>query len=247
MGHNVNGEYVKDGIPYCSVCHTPKQLVAEIYGIEHRVSCVCLCARELMERQDEEARLAERVEAIYAVGLTDKRLRASTFSVDDAPTSAASKRCRAYAARWSENREAGTGLTLYGPVGSGKTFYAACVANKLIQQGVNVKMTNFAAIAAEMQKSWNRRDTYLNELNRVDLLVVDDLAAERETEYMNEVVFSIIDGRYRAMKPLIVTTNLTDSELLNPDTLHRQRIFSRLAEMSTPVLVAGRDRRKDTL
>lgn len=70
-----------------------------------------------------------------------------------------------------------------------------------------------------------------------------DLGAERETEYMGEVVHNIIDNRYRAKLPLIITTNLTPDNLKNPTDIRKQRIYSRLLEMCIPVLVPGKDRR----
>ena len=57
----------------------------------------------------------------------------------------------------------------------------------------------------------------------------------------------MIDSRYRANLPLIVTTNLTREELLNPADLTYQRIFSRLFEMCVPLEVVGKDRRQKAL
>ena len=77
--------------------------------------------------------------------------------------------------------------------------------------------------------------------------MIDDLSTERKTEYMQEIVFNVIDSRYRAKLPIIVTTNLTREELLNPADLTYQRIFSRLFEMCTPIEVSGKDRRQKAL
>jgi DNA replication protein DnaC len=64
---------------------------------------------------------------------------------------------------------------------------------------------------------------------------------------MQEIVFNVIDARYRANLPLIVTTNLTRQELMHPADLMYQRIFSRLFEMCTPIEVSGADRREKAL
>ena len=89
------------------------------------------------------------------------------------------------------------------------------------------------------------KQEYIDELNRFSLLVIDDLASERDTEYMNEMVIDIIDARYRSGKPLIVTTNLTAQELNNPKDIRKKRVYSRLLEMCVPLEVKGTDRRKN--
>ena len=91
------------------------------------------------------------------------------------------------------------------------------------------------------------KQEYMDSLDKFDLIVIDDLASERDTEYMGEMVQSIIDARYRAGKPLIVTTNLTSAELKRPSDIRKERIYSRLFEMCIPVEVIGKDRRKEKL
>lgn len=91
------------------------------------------------------------------------------------------------------------------------------------------------------------KQRYLDDLNRLDLLVIDDLASERDTAYMNEMIFNIIDSRYRSGRPLIVTSNLTKTDLMAPGSIDRQRIYSRLLEMCVPVEVKGMDRRQKKL
>ena len=91
---------------------------------------------------------------------------------------------------------------------------------------------------------YESKQRYIDGLNDFDLLVIDDLAAERDTEYMNETVQNIIDSRYRSGKPLIVTTNLTESELKNTVDTKKQRTYSRLREMCIPIKVTSGDRRQ---
>ena len=74
--------------------------------------------------------------------------------------------------------------------------------------------------------------------------MIDDLAAERDTEYMWEQVMNVVDSRYRAGLPLIVTTNLTAQELSSPSDVRKARVYSRLLEMCLPFHVEGADRRR---
>ena len=73
--------------------------------------------------------------------------------------------------------------------------------------------------------------------------MIDDFAMERSTEYVNEIVYNVIDSRYRSGKPLIVTTNLSKKDLDNPPDIDNERIYSRIKEMCFPVEVKGTDRR----
>ena len=101
------------------------------------------------------------------------------------------------------------GLLLWGDVGTGKTFIAACIANALIEQGVAVLMTNFSKILNQLSATFNEdRNKYIENMNGYSLLIIDDLGIERNSEFALEQVFNVIDSRYRSKKPLIVTTNL---------------------------------------
>ena len=81
-------------------------------------------------------------------------------------------------------------------------------------------------------------------LHTMDLVILDDLSAERQTDYMQETVFTIVNTRYESKLPLIVTTNMDFQQIRNPDGLAQERIFSRIAAMCYPIPVAGSDRRK---
>lgn len=144
-------------------------------------------------------------------------------------------------------RERGKGLLFFGTVGTGKTFHAACIANALIDKGYPCLVTNFARLVNTLQGMYEGKQQYIDSLNKFDLLVLDDLAAERDTDYMNEIVQNIVDSRYRAGLPTIVTTNLTADELKNPADIRKARTYSRLLEMTFPVEVKGADRRKAKL
>ena len=119
---------------------------------------------------------------------------------------------RDYVDKWSDALSDNTGLVLWGDVGTGKTFFAACIANALVEQNVSVKMTNFSTILNDLFTE-SDKNKYLNRLNDHSLLIIDDLGIERGTEYALEQVYNVIDTRYKSGKPLIVTTNLTLDEL----------------------------------
>lgn len=91
----------------------------------------------------------------------------------------------------------------------GKTYAACEVANALIDKGYPVLVTNFARITNTIQGMYEGKQDYIDSLNEFQLLVIDDLGAERESAYMQEMVYNIIDSRYRAGLPMIYTTNIS--------------------------------------
>lgn len=241
------GDYIgEDGLLYCGKCHTPKQCYAPAIS-DKPVPCMCKCAdearKEERKREQEEAKQME-ISRMRINAFPDHIMASWTFDHDDQKNQRLSQIARAYVDKFDEMKERGKGILLYGNVGTGKTFIAACIANALIDKGVPCMVTNFPRLINILQgKSVGRQD-YIDNLEMFDLLVIDDLSSERDTEYMNEVVINVINGRYLQHKPLIVTTNLTGQDLIKPSDIRKERIYSRLFEMCIPVEVKGEDRRK---
>ena len=100
-----------------------------------------------------------------------------------------------------------SGLLIWGDVGTGKSFFAGCIANALLEKGIPVLMTNFSRILNTLTgMHFEDRNQFINSLNRYSLLIIDDLGIERNSDFALEQVFNVIDSRYRSKKPLIITT-----------------------------------------
>ena len=246
----VDGDYEQDGILYCGQCHTPKQVRINVFGREMKPMCLCKCASEKLDAEEEENRKhqqSEELRRMRKVGFPDADMANWTFDKDDMSNPQLSTLARKYVENFKTMKEDHKGLLLFGKVGTGKTFASACIANALIDQGRPCLVTNFARLVNEIQSMYDGKQEYIDNLADFELLVIDDLASERDTEYMNETVMNIIDSRYRSGLPLIVTTNLTADELKNPADVRKQRIYSRLFQMCIPYEVKGVDRRKEAL
>lgn len=248
ISHKEDGDYVQGGLLYCHKCNTAKQTRITLPWDEQErtVSCLCKCMKEQLDREEAARKQAERELSIRrnrAAAFPEAEFADWNFEADDGANPKITQIMKNYVEHFEEMRESGKGLLLYGAVGRGKTFAAACAANALLNKGYTVLMTNFARIANTATGMFEGRQEYYDSLNRYDLLVLDDLSAERKTEYMQEIVFSVIDARYRAGKPLIITTNLSLEELKKPGEITSQRIFDRVMEMTVPVEVKGANKR----
>ena len=173
----------------------------------------------------------------------DHALYSWTFEKDNGKNPVM-KVARDYVSKWSDFASKNAGLVLWGDVGTGKTFFAACIANALVEQNVSVKMTNFSTILNDLFAE-SDKNKYLDRLNKHSLLIIDDLGIERGTEYALEQVYNVIDTRYKSGKPLIVTTNLTLDELKFPTDIPHKRIYDRVLGMCVPVMFNGMNFRKE--
>lgn len=240
-------EYVgEDGLLHCSVCHRPTQVKVEFSGIKKIVRCICDCRKAELEREANRQRMDE-TEIRRRECFAQTNMKDWTFENDDRRSEKLSGAMIRYSENFPDFLKDGQGLLLHGVVGTGKTYYAACIANHVIDQGYRVFMTSFLRITNQIQGMNDDKQKYIDNLNRYHLLVLDDLGAERNTEFMQEMVYNIVDTRYRAGLPLIVTTNLTGEQIAKAQDITYQRIYDRILERCFPVAVEGSSRRRAKL
>ena len=236
-------DYVQEGLLFCGTCHCPKQIRLNFGRGEVTVPCLCKCGEAALiaeEAEKKQRREMEAIESLKAQSLMDAKFSRQTFDawqVTD-ENEKAYRICRRYVERWDSMLENNQGLLLYGSVGTGKTYAAACIANALLDRRVPVVMTSFVKLLDGYDDELTRR------LNRARLLIVDDLGAERGTDYALEKVYAIIDGRYRAGLPMILTTNLELGDMQKTADIRYGRIYDRIFETCYPVRFAGLSRRK---
>ena len=239
-------EYLDEatGLLRCRICGGKRQTIITppFEGAKPRtVRCWCNCPTEDDARRQRER--LEKIERLRRLCFAGTDMRAWSFDNDDGLRPELTNAAKKYAEQFQQYRADGMGLLLHGPVGTGKTFYAACVANEVVNMGYRARMTNFKLIEKALWDS-EQKAQYMQELMRYDLLVLDDLGAERKSEYMQEIVFEVIDGRSRAGLPVIITTNLTADEITKTDEIGYSRIYDRILERCLPIKVEGKSRRR---
>ena len=153
---------------------------------------------------------------------------------------------RAFTGRIDENIDTGQGLWFFGDVGTGKTSLAMLVSKTAIEAGRSVAVYSVPRLLAEIKETYDRDsgDSYMQLFRRlcaVDLLHLDDLGAERSTEWVLEQLYSIVNERWQNQRSIVVTTNL------GLDALREQlgsRTVSRLSETcGDPIPIMGPDLR----
>ena len=246
------GDYIspEDGLLYCGKCHTRKQIRVNLVGREyvHRISCKCRveAQKKIQEEEKRRERMA-RIKELRKAGFPDKDMQKMCFGADDGENAYLMGIARKYVDNFPKMLREGRGLLFFGKVDGGKTFAAASIVNALIDKGYPCMMTNFNRLINKVSESFEGRQEYIDRLNSFDLLAIDDLGTEGNSSFVNGIVYNIINNRYNAGLPTIVTSNLTSQELKNPPNIERERIYSRLYEMMIPVECRQINRRKKAL
>ena len=156
-------------------------------------------------------------------------------------------KAKGYAQNWDEFKKAGIGLLLFGNVGAGKSYAAGCIANALIDRLESVLFVECPMWSTVYKNNFGTgRDYYMKSLVHPDLLILDDLGAERNTSFGKERVFDVVDKRLLTGKPMIVTTNIPLSVMKQATDLDDRRIFDRILEVCVPIMFDGDSFRKST-
>lgn len=234
------GDFTENGILHCGICGEPKRALIDWLpdrdGTPRKklVTVMCKCKRDAYERWEQEDRKlrfdGEIRQMLGTYGISDGAEKKYLFSVDDSPDSKISRACRKYVNQWQEMRADNIGILFYGSVGTGKSFYAGCIVNALLEQMVTAAMTTLPRMLNILQGHWNRQ-AVVDHLQQYRFLVLDDLGAERESSFGTEQVYNIVDARYRSKLPLIVTTNLDLADMRKDPDTQRRRIYDRVVEM----------------
>ena len=234
------GDFIgEDGLRRCGVCGEPKETLVE----GAKLPCACRCKRDERDRvkaEKEKAQYEERRHKCFTSPLLE------TYRIENADDSKSSQYIqyiKEYISKWQEVKEENVGLLLWGGVGTGKSFLAACIANAVIDAGDSARMLTFGEAILNVQSATDGVG-YLKDLCSKSLLILDDLGAEWDTKFGAGIVYQLIDMRSLTGKPLIVTTNIPFPEMEQINDAGKSRLYDRILERCAPVKIDGDSRRK---
>jgi DNA replication protein DnaC len=153
---------------------------------------------------------------------------------------------RRFADTIDQRLDAGRGLWFMGPVGTGKTTLAMLVSKAALKAGRSVAIYSLPRLLNEIRDTHRAERSHVDLLDRltaIDLLHVDDVGAERTTDWVLEELYSIVNARYEDQRSIVITTNILDREALCEQIT--ERTVSRLTEMCDELPLLGHDRRMD--
>lgn len=215
-------------------------------GTVYLKECECL---ELRRKQARVQRLFET--AGIPRRFTDKRLE--NFEPRSNYLEAALQLARRYIDKYEELKGAGrNGLYLVGPAGTGKSHLAYAIISRLIESSQVAAVAGAVPELLDMMRPNQDKNQEAEErmelIKTADLVLLDDLGVEKETPWVMERLFLIINARYNAQLPTIITSNIP-LEALETDqggktNLAWERIVSRIVEMCHVVVMDGDDYRK---
>jgi DNA replication protein DnaC len=164
----------------------------------------------------------------------------------DLQTKIAVNEVRGYIDDLEERLQEGQGLWLFGDTGTGKTTLAMLISKAALEAGKTVAIYSLPKLLARIRRTYDSEpggDSYLSffeRLTSVDLLHIDDLGAEKRSDWVLEQLYALVNERYEAQRSILITTNLPHPEL---EEQIGSRTVSRLTQMCDEVEVRGDDRR----
>jgi len=152
----------------------------------------------------------------------------------------------------------GKGLYIYGPFGTGKTYFLSAIANALGKQGVVCGLVYFPELIAEIKSSFNTDDnssyTKVEQLKTIDVLMLDDIGSESMTSWMrDEILGRIINYRMQQGMPTFFTSNLNYEQLQQHysytqkgevEEIKGARILERIKALTIPIELNGSNYRE---
>lgn len=146
------------------------------------------------------------------------------------------------------------GLIIFGNIGYEKTYLAACIANKMIEQNKIALMEKSSSIIDRIKGSFNKEGLSEMEIielySNVDMLIIDDFGNENLSKWALEKLYKIISNRYDNELPIVITTRYNKEQLIEQlstenDTEIAEEIVEVLNEMCYGISIAEEIKAKE--
>ncbi len=186
----IHGEYVSlysNGDPFqdravieCPKCREARELKRKLGGVDGIAKRFTLCNFDNYRTECQEQEFAKEVVQMYADG-------------------------------FDEHFESGRSMLLQGNVGTGKTHLACAVANQIAGKGYTSIFRSVSNLIRSVRETWGgagSESAVIEVYRNVDLLIIDEVGVQNNTENERNILFDILNSRYEEMKPTILITNL---------------------------------------
>lgn len=182
----------------------------------------------------------DKIKTLFESAAIPKRYQAKTLdNFDQSWQPKAFEAAKDYIDNWRQYSDEGRSLFLVGDVGTGKSHLAYAILNALIKKSVPGMVASVPDMLDDLR---DNKDGQIEALKEIDLLVLDDLGSQKNTEWVTERLFVILNARYADLKPTIITSNHRLEVLKQTDGW--QRITDRIIEMSRLIRVEGKSYRQ---
>ena len=198
-----------------------------------------IAKKECAALQREKLRRIESLTRQAAIPLRFSSRTFDNFRANSLGQQKAMQICRSMAEGFDDSLTHGTSLLMCGKPGTGKSHLAAAMAQAVIKQGRSAVYTSVLRAVRSIKDTY-RKDSDITEQAAInayvlpDLLILDEVGVQFGSETEKMYLFEILNGRYESLKPTIVITNLSPSEV---SAYLGERIVDRLAEGGGGTLV----------
>lgn len=243
---NMTNSHSEHVCPHCEKV-VPK-LTISLLGHDKQVQPRCKCEIDEYEKginQHVELKRKHDIERKFSLSKLGERFNSCTFDTFQRRdgTDKVERLAQEYASYFPQ--KGGESMTIWGDPGNGKSHLAAAVCHVLKARGYIPIFQSVPELLERVRSTFRSQKEsekeIMDALRDCDLLVLDDIGAEKISDWVLEILFRIIDGRYRQKKPTLITTNFSPQELLNrfmpmhPSVEHEiaaKRLHDRIIEMN---------------
>lgn len=250
-------ENLGTGREYCPYCGKEKVTRSdELLGTTITITLACACEIQASEKEMQRIKDYEKYQRQRRMrknsGLEGAAQELTFANFKPRPgADEALQVARDYVANWQQRLQAGEGFTLAGAYGNGKSHLAAAAIHELISRGISAAYQPVAELLKRVRATYDgsARETeaqVLEWLQSVHCLALDDIGAQKQTQWAEEFLFTVLDHRYRHRLPTIITTNCTAIDGENSlSTVLGERATDRLLERNVFVRVKATSYRRE--